>query len=209
VCWLPGRADQSTEDCSVPITDPPFIHALARVEDGVAVGSGTKVWAGAHLRAGARIGAECVIGSDVTVDPDVVVGDRCKIQNAALLYRGVSLGNGVFIGPGAILTNDRRPRAVAPDGALLADGDWAIAGIVVEDGASIGANATVVAGTRIGAWSMVGAGAVVTHDVGPHELVVGVPARRVGAVCMCGHTTDAAGEITCAACGRRFTVATP
>jgi len=194
----------------VPTTDPPFIHALARVDDGVAVGPGSKVWAGAHLRTGARIGAECVIGSDVTVDAGVVIGDRCKVQNAALLYRGVRLGSGVFVGPGAILTNDRKPRAVAPDGRLLTDEDWAIAEIVVDDGASIGANATVVAGTRIGAWSMVGAGSVVTHHVVPHELVAGVPARRIGGVCACGQTAAGAGaeEITCSACGRRFTVGT-
>lgn len=186
--------------------DEAFIHPQARVEDGASVGPGTKVWALAHVRRGARVGAGCVIGSGVTVDLDVEIGDRCKVQNAALLYRGVRLGAGVFVGPAAVLTNDVRPRAVKPDGTSLTDADWEVAPIIVDDGASIGANATVVAGVRIGAWALVGAGAVVTRDVPAHAVVVGVPARRVGSVCACGSRVDGAGAVVCAACGARFTI---
>src|SRR5205807_3596419 len=139
-----------------------------------------------HVRRGARIGADCVIGASVTIDEDVVIGDRCKVQNAALLYRGVTLGDGVFVGPAAVFTNDRTPRAVAPDGALLGPSDWDTAETKVDEGASIGANATIVAGVRVGAWSMVGAGAVVTRDIPAHALVVGVPARQVAWACRCG-----------------------
>jgi len=188
--------------------DPPFVHPLARVEAGAVIGSGTRVWANVQVRRGARIGTECVIGTGVTVDVDVVIGDRCKVQNGALLYRGVTLGDGVFVGPAAVLTNDRSPRAATPEGAVLGDDDWDVAPIVVEGGATIGANATVIAGVRIGAWSMVGAGAVITRDVLPHALVVGVPARQLAWVCACGQRVDGEGDIGCAACGRRFTVAT-
>ena len=181
---------------------------FALVDDDVVIGAGTRVWAHAQVRSGARIGAECVIGAGATVDTGVTIGDRCKVQNAALLYSGVRLGDGVFVGPAAVLTNDRLPRAVNPDGAARARGDWTLSGIVVEDGASIGANATVVAGVRIGAWSMVAAGAVVTRDVPAHALVAGVPARRIAWVCACGQRAadESEGEIVCAACGRRFSV---
>lgn len=180
------------------------IDPAAMVEAGAEIGPGTRVWALAHVRRGARIGAGCVIGTGATVDADVVVGNRCKLQNGALLFRGVRLGDGVFVGPGAVLTNDRRPRAVSPDGSLLTTGEWTLDPIEVGDGASIGANATVVAGVRIGAWAMAGAGAVVTHDVQAHALVVGVPARQVGWVCACGEPAHSARDPVCADCAKRF-----
>ncbi|MBV8195186.1 MAG: N-acetyltransferase [Candidatus Dormibacteraeota bacterium] len=182
-----------------------FVDPTARVEEDVEIADGTRIWGLSHVRRGARIGAQCVIGSGVTVDLDVVIGDRCKVQNGALLFKGVRLEDGVFVGPGAVLTNDRRPRAVDPDGAPLAAAGWAISPILVERGASIGANATVVAGVRIGEWAMVGAGAVVTHDVPAHALVLGVPAQRSGWVCACGELHQGEGEIHCGACGRTFT----
>ena len=185
--------------------DSPFVHELALIEHDVVLGPGTRVWAHAHVRTGARIGAACVIGAGATVDTGVIIGDRCKVQNAALLYSGVQLGDGVFVGPAAVLTNDRVPRAVNPDGAVRSPADWHRDRIVVDDGASIGANATVVAGVRIGSWSMVAAGAVVTRDVPAHALVAGVPARRIAWVCACGERAEGDGEISCAACGRRFT----
>jgi UDP-2-acetamido-3-amino-2,3-dideoxy-glucuronate N-acetyltransferase len=182
-------------------SEQPFVHELALVEDGVEIGPGARVWAYAHLRRGARIGAGCVIGAGATIDRDVVVGDRCKVQNGALLYRGVRLEAGVFIGPGAILTNDRRPRAVAASGDQLSDADWKVSPILVEHGAAVGANATVVAGVRIGAWALIGAGAVVTGDVPSHALMVGVPATQKGWVCACGAPTDRSGRMVCAVCG--------
>ena len=178
----------------------PFVHDLAIVEDDVTIGPGTRVWAHAHVRRGARIGAECVIGAGASVDAGVRIGDRCKVQNAALLYHGVELHDGVFIGPGAVLTNDRRPRAVAPSGALLDSTGWTVSPILVEEGASIGANVTVVAGTRIGRWALVGAGAVVTADVPAFALVLGVPARQAGWVCACGARVAQPGLIGCPAC---------
>ena len=105
------------------------------------------------------------------------MGDRCKIGDRALLYRGVVLEEGVFIGPGAILTNDRLPRAINPDGSLKEWGDWQLDTIRVAKGASIGAGAIILAGVNIGEWAMVGAGSVVTRDVPAGAVVKGNPAR--------------------------------
>jgi len=178
----------------------PYVHPLARVEDDVEIGAGSFVWANAHLRRGSRIGSSCIIGSDVTVDLGVVIGDRCKVQNAALLYSGLRLGNGVFVGPAVVFTNDRSPRAVMPDGRLRTESQWAHGETVVGDGASIGASSTIVTGVSIGSWAMVGAGAVVTRDVAPFALVLGVPARPSGWVCACGARAQSPGVMRCDAC---------
>jgi acetyltransferase-like isoleucine patch superfamily enzyme len=122
------------------------------------------------------------------------------VQNAALLYSGLRIGNGVFVGPAAVFTNDRSPRAVMPDGRLRTEAQWAHGETVVGDGASIGANSTIVTGISIGAWAMVGAGAVVTRDVDAFALVLGVPARPVGWVCACGARVERAGVMHCDAC---------
>lgn len=158
------------------------IHPTADVSPEAVVGEGTSVWLWVHIREGARIGARCVLGKDVYVDKDVVVGDDCKIENFATLYHGLTIGNRVFVGPHACFTNDKYPRAVSPD--------WQVVPTQVDDGASIGANATVVCGVTVGRHAMVAAGAVVTKDVPPHALVAGVPAKRIGWVCDCGRPLD-------------------
>ena len=169
------------------------------------MGIGTAVWHNAHIRHGAVIGADCILGRNVFVDKGVVVGNKCKIQNNVSLYRGVHLEDRVFIGPSAVFTNDLYPRADAAD--------WNIVPTYVREGASIGANATVVCGVELGGWSLVAAGSVVTHDVQPYELVAGNPARRIGWVCRCGRTL-AIGDVelpvtTCGHCGRPWTRETP
>ncbi len=185
------------------------IHPTAEVAEGAQVGSGTSVWNQAQVREGARIGAGCVIGKNVYVDVDVVIGDHMKVQNNASLYRGGTVEDGVFIGPHAGCTNDRVPRAVNADGSAKTDADWEVVPIRVRQGAAIGANATILPGVTIGRWAMVGAGAVVTRDVGDHELVAGNPARRLGSACFCGQPlrdtadgTPFAGE--CPRCGEPF-----
>jgi acetyltransferase-like isoleucine patch superfamily enzyme len=127
-----------------------------------------------------------VIGRDAFIDEGVVLGDRVKVQNGALIYHGVTVESGVFIGPGAILTNDRFPRAITATGELARADDWTVSPIRLQTGCSIGAGAVVVAGTSVGRFATVGAGAVVTRDVPDHALVVGNPARRIGWVCACG-----------------------
>ena len=182
------------------------IHPSADLEDDVAVGARTSIWHRAQVRRGASIGADGIIGRDAFIDEGVVLGDRVKIQNAALVYHGVTVGNGVFIGPGAILTNDRNPRAVTATGDLARAEDWTVTPIHLADGASIGAGAVIVAGCDIGPFAMVGAGAVVTHPVPGHALVAGNPARRIGWVCACGARLDegAGGRFACPSCEREY-----
>ena len=181
--------------------DPPFIHATAEIDEGARIGEGTRIWGHTHVRSSAVIGAECIIGEHAYVDIDVTIGSRVKIQNQALVFGPATIADGVFIGPGACLTNDRSPRAVTPEGEIKNADDWDAAGVSVGEGASIGARATIVSGITIGAWSLVGAGAVVTEDVAPHAVVVGVPARQIGLVCRCARPLD--DDLACSA-GHRF-----
>jgi acetyltransferase-like isoleucine patch superfamily enzyme len=182
------------------VIDPAaFVHPSALVEDGASIGSGTRVWHQVHVRTRARIGARCIVGKGVFIDFDVTIGDDCKLQNYACVYHGVVLGRGVFVGPHVVFTNDRRPRATDRRFAPLGDGDWTVGRTQVGDGASIGANATILPDVTIGRWAMVGAGAVVTHDVADYRLVAGAPARALGFVCACGsRLADDARE--CAGC---------
>lgn len=159
---------------------PVRIAASADVDPRAVVGAGTRVWQLAQIREDAQVGRCCVIGRGAYVGPGVRLGDRVKVQNYALVYEPARLADGVFVGPGAVLTNDEYPRAVTPDGRLKDPAGWTAVGVVVAEGASVGARAVCVAPVRIGRWAMVAAGAVVTRDVPEFGLVVGVPARRVG-----------------------------
>lgn len=177
-----------------------FVHERALVEPGATVGADARVWHDAQVRARARIGARCIVGKGVFIDADVRIGDDCKLQNYACVYHGVTLGRGVFVGPHVVFTNDRRPRATDPAFAPLRDGDWDVGETTVDDGAAIGANSTILPGLHVGTWAMIGAGAVVTHDVPAYALVVGSPARRIAWVCRCGERLDDAAR-ACARCG--------
>lgn len=172
------------------------VHPTAVVDDGAQVGEGTTVWHFCHIQTGARVGRDCMLGQNVYVAEGAVVGDGCKIQNNVSVYEGVELGDQVFCGPSCVFTNDLTPRAAYPKGRARR------VRTLVGEGASIGANATVVCGHTIGPWAMVGAGAVVASDVEPHALVCGVPARRQGWVCRCGESLDA--SLVCPACGRLY-----
>jgi len=156
-----------------------FIHPLAVVDDGADIGEGTRIWHFAHVRSTAKIGKGCNIGKDVYIDGDVVIGNNVKIQNGVSVYHGVTIEDDVFCGPHMTFTNDMYPRA-------FGDG-WQVFKTLVKRGASIGAHATIICDTTLGEYCMVGSGAVVTHDVPAHGLVIGNPARLVGFVCKCGH----------------------
>jgi len=173
-----------------------YIHPTAVVDEGAQLGEGTKVWHFSHVEGTARIGEDCSIGQNAYVGSRTVIGDRCKLQNNVSIYEGVTLGNGVFCGPSCVFTNDLTPRALYPKGHEN------FVPTVVEDEASIGANATIVCGHRIGRCAMIGAGAVVTSNVPPHALMLGVPARVSGYVCTCGELLR--GKMTCSQCGRTF-----
>ncbi|MEN1940085.1 WxcM-like domain-containing protein [Luteimonas sp. MJ246] len=150
-----------------------FVHpnALCESED---IGAGTRIWAFAHVLPGARIGRDCNICDGVFIEGDVVVGDRSTIKCGVQLWDGVRLGDDVFVGPNATFSNDPFPRSRKRPGAYSPT--------VVEDGASIGANATLLPGLRIGRGAMIGAGAVITRSVPANAIVVGNPARIVGYV---------------------------
>ncbi|MDQ2941176.1 MAG: N-acetyltransferase [Chloroflexota bacterium] len=162
------------------------IHPTAEVSPDAVIGPGTSIWNQAQVREGARIGAGCVIGKNTYVDVDVVVGEHVKIQNNSSLYRGVTIEDGVFIGPHVCFTNDRFPRAVNVDGSLKAVDDWDVSPILVRRGAALGAASVILPGVTVGAWALIGSGSVVTRDVEDYALVVGNPARRIGAACPCG-----------------------
>lgn len=157
------------------------VHPTAIVEAGATVGEGSSVWHHSHVRAGATVGRGCTLGKNVYVDAGVHIGNRVKVQNNVSVYQGVSVGDDVFLGPSCVFTNDRYPRAV---------GDWEVVPTKVARGASVGANATIVCGVELGEWCVVGAGAVVTRDVLPHQLVLGNPARPAGWVCECGRVVS-------------------
>lgn len=180
---------------------PTIVHASADVAAGARLGPGCRVWNRAQVREGAVLGPGCIVGKDAYIDTGVQVGALCKIQNSALLYHGAQLEDGVFIGPQACLTNDRTPRAITPDGRQKGADDWQVAPILVRYGASVGACAVVVAGVTIGRFALVGAGAVVTHDVPDYGLVVGVPARLVGYVCRCGRRLQVSEGMGICSCG--------
>jgi len=170
------------------------ILGSADVDPTAQIGDGSSVWHLAQVRDGARIGAECVIGRGAYIGSGVQIGPRCKVQNYALIYEPAVLEAGVFIGPAVVLTNDTFPRAVNPDGSLKSAEDWEPTGVVVREGASIGARAVCVAPVTIGRWATVAAGAVVTRDVPDYALVVGVPARQIGWVGRAGVPLVDAGE---------------
>jgi UDP-2-acetamido-3-amino-2,3-dideoxy-glucuronate N-acetyltransferase len=173
------------------LSPAPFIHPTADVSPQAIVGPGVKIWHQAQVREGTSIGANCIIGKGVYIDFDVVIGDNVKIQNGVYAYHGATVEDGVFLGPGAILTNDKLPRAINVDGSPKSDADWEVSSILIQRGASIGAGVVVLPGVTVGEFAMVGAGAVVTRDVPAHGLVYGNPACLHGYVCRCGRPLDA------------------
>lgn len=159
-----------------------FIHPTASVSPKAQLGQGTKVWINVQIRENAVIGNNCIVSKDVYIDHAVTIGDRCKIQNSVSVYHGVTIGNDVFVGPNACFTNDRVPRAF--------NADWKITPTFVKDGASIGANSTLICGITVGEYAMVAAGSVVTRDVEPYTLVMGNPARPVARIDKAGNKVE-------------------
>lgn len=160
-----------------------YIHPKALVESD-SIGAGTNIWAFAHVMADVVVGQDCNIGDHVFIESGVRIGDGVTIKNNALIWKGLHIEDYVFIGPSVVFTNDLRPRS--PRMPLIkkqnpSESDWLVE-TRVEEGASVGANATIVAGVTLGEYCMVGAGSVVTKDVEPFTLVVGNPARPVGRV---------------------------
>lgn len=163
-----------------------FIHNTADVSPHAKIGEGTKIWQHCQVRENAEIGTHCILSKGVYIDAGVIIGNNVKIQNGISIYHGVILEDGVFCGPHCVFTNDKRPRAINPDGSLKGAQDWEVSETLVKKGASIGAHATLICGITVGEWAMIGAGAVVTKSVPDYGLVIGNPARLHGFVCPCG-----------------------
>lgn len=158
-----------------------FVHPSSYVDDGAMIGKGTKIWHFCHVMSEAAIGERCSLGQNVFVANKVKIGNNVKIQNNVSLYEGIILEDDVFCGPSMVFTNVKTPRSAFPRNTS----DHYMP-TIVKQGASIGANATIVCGGVIGRSAMVAAGAVVTKDVPDYALVAGVPAKVIGWVCECG-----------------------
>lgn len=177
----------------------PFVHESAYVDDGATIGAGTKVWHFCHVMPGAVIGRDCVLGQNVVVLNGTRIGNNVKIQNNVSVYEGVELEDDVFCGPSMVFTNVINPRS-----AVSRKHEYQRT--LVQRGASIGANATIVCGVTIGRHAFIGAGAVVTRDVPAHALMTGVPAKRTGWMCECGvKLSEELLGLSCPACGKAYT----
>ncbi len=150
-----------------------FIHDSSIIDEGVRIGAGTKIWHFCHILSGSNIGESCSFGQNCVVGPNVKIGRGVKVQNNVSIYEGVEIEDEVFLGPSMVFTNVYNPRAF-----IVRKSEYKKT--LIKRGASIGANATIVCGVTIGEYALIGAGAVVTSDVPPYALMVGVPARCIG-----------------------------
>jgi UDP-2-acetamido-3-amino-2,3-dideoxy-glucuronate N-acetyltransferase len=180
-------------------TGASFVDGSAVIDAGALIGKGTRIWHFCHVMAGARIGNDCSLGQNCFVASGVSIGDRVKIQNNVSLYEGVELEDEVFVGPSVVFTNVSAPRA-----AVSRKHEYGRT--FVRQGATLGANATILPGITLGEYCFVGAGAVVNKDVPAHALVVGAPARVIGWVSRRGERLefDAAGRASCPVTGERY-----
>ena len=168
-----------------------FSHETAIIDENVSIGEGTKIWHFSHVMSNATIGSDCNIGQNVVVSPDVVLGNNCKVQNNVSIYSGVTCDSDVFLGPSMVFTNVINPRS-----AVNRRGQYSKTH--VGEGASIGANSTIVCGNDIGSYAFIGAGAVITKFVKPYALVVGNPGQQIGWVSEYGHRLEfVSGKATC------------
>ncbi len=173
-----------------------YMHESSIIDDGVKIGDGTKIWHFCHVQNGAEIGRDCMLGQNVYIGSGVKIGNGVKLQNNVSVYEGVELEDGVFCGPSMVFTNDLTPRSLYPKEKGCA------VRTLVRQGATIGANATIVCGVTIGRWALVAAGAVVAKDVPDYALVRGTPSSVVGWVCECGKPLK--DGFQCRSCGRKY-----
>lgn len=173
------------------------IHESAYVDKGAKVGAGTRIWHFCHVMPGAVIGERCSLGQNVVVMNGVRIGNNVKIQNNVSVYEGVELEDDVFCGPSMVFTNVVNPRSHVSRKKEYKR-------TLVRRGATIGANATIICGVTLGEYAFIGAGSVITRDVLPYALMVGVPARKTGWMCQCGARLPDTNPGRCAVCGTRY-----
>ena len=171
-----------------------FVHESSYIDENVSIGEGTAIWHFCHIQKNAVIGKNCSLGQNVNIGCNVRIGNGVRIQNNVSVYEGVELEDNVFCGPSCVFTNVVTPRAHFP-----VNGKYART--LVREGASLGANCTIVCGHTIGKSALIGAGAVVASDVNDYALMTGVPARQTGWVCECGNNLGS--DLQCS-CGRSY-----
>lgn len=171
-----------------------FVHQSSYVDDNVTIGKGSKIWHFCHVQTGAALGERCSLGQNVNVGNNVKIGNNVRIQNNVSIYEGVEIEDNVFCGPSCVFTNVTTPRAHFPVGGIYAK-------TLIKEGASLGANCTVVCGHTVGRSALIAAGAVVTKDVKDYALMAGIPARQIGWVCECGERLES--DLVCK-CGRKY-----
>ncbi len=179
-----------------------FAHDTAVIDEGCLIGKGTKIWHFSHIMSDCELGEKCNIGQNVVVSPKVVLGDNVKVQNNVSIYTGVICEDDVFLGPSMVFTNITNPRS-----AVIRRDSYVKT--LVEKGASIGANATIICGNKIGKYALIGAGAVITKEVLPYALLVGNPAKQIGWVSEYGHRLkfDAKGKAICPESNQEYSLA--
>ena len=176
-----------------------YFHPSAVIDEGVSVGEGTRIWHWCHIMNGVTIGKNCNIGENAFIESGVVLGDNVKVKNNVALYTGITCEDDVFLGPSMVFTNVINPRA-------FIDRKKEFRPTLVRQGATIGANATIVCGHTIGRYAMIGAGAVVTRDVPDYALVTGLPACQTGWVSECGCRLQfgSNGQAVCPESGQKY-----
>lgn len=172
-----------------------FVHESSYVDENVTIGKGTKIWHFCHIQKGSSLGENCSLGQNVNVANNVKIGNGVRLQNNVSVYEGVELEDNVFCGPSCVFTNVLTPRAHFPVHGIYDK-------TLIKEGASLGANSTVVCGHTVGKSAMIAAGAVVTKNVKDYALMAGVPAKQIGWVCECGARLKE-GYI-CKSCGREY-----
>ncbi len=176
-----------------------FAHETAVIDEGCTIGEGSKIWHFSHVMPKCTLGKNCNLGQNVVVSPEVVLGNNVKVQNNVSIYTGVICEDDVFLGPSMVFTNITNPRS-----AVIRRDQYVET--LVEQGASIGANATVVCGNSIGKYALIGAGAVITKPVADYALLVGNPAKQIGWVSEFGHRLNfnEQGLATCPESGQEY-----
>jgi len=172
-------------------------HETAIIEEGAKIGDNTKVWHFAHIRENSEIGEDCILSKDVYVDFDVKIGNKVKIQNSVSVWNGVTIEDNVMVGPSACFVNDLYPRAEIWNKERVKK-------TLVKEGASIGANATILCGLEVGKYALVGAGSVVTKSVPDHGIVIGNPAKLIGYACTCGNKLN--DKYICSSCNKEIKI---